>query len=286
MAIPSGSLRIQRTVTPGENLRRMRIRLGLSTRRVSELSLRVAEEQGSSAFSISHARLVQIENEESIPSIHKLFTLSCIYGIAVQELFGAYFNPQSAEQRHASIPLPNTHLASFADNRRPPTIPFQDSIRSTPYPCLANRKGVLIPGMETSGRPLYGFVGVSDHTMHPLIPAGSMVEIQPCRRVADPVPYRSEWERPVYFLESRSGYLCCWCSIHDGKLFSIPHPLSPCRPQVFAFPSEVEVVGGVTGIALRQGSSSRGRDAKRTRLKSIEALLEAPETLQPDNSAA
>src|SRR5262245_27139707 len=55
----NGTVPIHRTIKPGESLRRLRMRLGLSTRRVAELSRTVAAKHGSSDFSISHARLVQ-----------------------------------------------------------------------------------------------------------------------------------------------------------------------------------------------------------------------------------
>src|SRR5258708_309387 len=130
MTNSAGTTPLNRTAKPGDSLRRLRMRLGLSTRKVAELSRSVAKEQGSNDFSISHARLVQIENEESIPSIHKLFTLSSVYGISVQELFSIYFNLRAAEQLHTSMPLPNTHLASF-ENSQPKTIPFPAHLRST-----------------------------------------------------------------------------------------------------------------------------------------------------------
>src|SRR5206468_3719220 len=95
-------------------------------------------------------------------------------------------------------------------------------------------------------KAVYGFIGLSDQTMDPLIPPGSVVQIEECRKIEEAMLYRTESDRPIYFLESRSGYLCSWCAMNGGRLFSIPHPLSPCRPQVFAFPSEVEVVGRVT----------------------------------------
>src|SRR5947207_12170026 len=94
MTSGAGTAPFNRPAKPGDSLRRLRMRLGLSTRRVAELSRTVATEQGSSDFSISHARLVQIENDDSIPSIHKLFTLSSVYGVSVQELFSVYFNLQ------------------------------------------------------------------------------------------------------------------------------------------------------------------------------------------------
>ena len=70
MMIAGSTTPINQSVKPGEGLRRLRMRLGLSTRKVAELSLTVAAERDNRDFSISHARLVQIENEESIPSIH------------------------------------------------------------------------------------------------------------------------------------------------------------------------------------------------------------------------
>jgi transcriptional regulator with XRE-family HTH domain len=275
-----GTISIHQDVKPGESLRRLRMRLGLSTRKVAELSLGIAAKQGSREFSISHTRLVQIENQGSIPSIHKLFTLSCVYGIAVQELFSVYFNPQEAGQLHACMPLPNTHLSSFGAEREPNTIAFPAHPRSTSPAYQADvlsgliqaRGEAPVPLLEYFNRPKsrYAFIGLSDHTMSPLIPPGSVVQIEECSKIAKFLPYRTEWERPVYFLESRSGYLCSWCDVRDGQLLSIPHPLSPCRPQVFNFPSEVEVIGRVTGVALRCGApdaADLGAEANRPEME-------------------
>jgi transcriptional regulator with XRE-family HTH domain len=240
------------------------MRLGLSTRKVAEFSRKVAAEQGSSEFSISHARLVQIENEQSIPSIHKLFTLSCVYGVGVQELFAIYFNPHAAPHLHAAMPLPNTHPASYG-NREARTIPFPVHLSSTSRTSETDAVSKMnqvwgeTPAvlLEHLNRPKtsYGFIGLSDYTMYPLIQPGSVVQMEECRKVAKATPYRTELDRPIYFLQSRSGYLCSWCEINGASLFSIPHPLSPCRLQVFAFPAEVEVIGRVTGVALRLGGA-------------------------------
>ena len=97
-------------VQPGDTLRRLRVRSGLSTRQVAALSRVVARNQGNNGFSISHARLVQVENEGSVPSIQKLFTLSSIYGVSVQELFAAYVNLEAAARLHASMPIHSTRL--------------------------------------------------------------------------------------------------------------------------------------------------------------------------------
>jgi transcriptional regulator with XRE-family HTH domain len=244
---------------PGDSLRRMRMRLGLTTRKVAELSRTVAAGQGSDEFSISHARLVQIENEESVPSLYKLFTLSSVYGVPVQKLFSMYLDLEKAEPLHAAMALPQTHIASF-DGYARKTIPFPVQFNSTARNSeseslsnIAQAWGeVPVPLLEHLKQPRsrYGFIGLSDFTMSPLIPPGSVVRLAECHKVAKPLAYRTELERPVYFLESRAGYVCSWCEVGDGRLFSIPHPLSPCRPKSFAI-SEVDVIGRVTGVALR-----------------------------------
>jgi transcriptional regulator with XRE-family HTH domain len=62
----------------GESLRLFRSRAGLTTREVAEFSQRIAQREGNDELSISHARMIQIENDASTPSVHKLFSLSII----------------------------------------------------------------------------------------------------------------------------------------------------------------------------------------------------------------
>ena len=46
----------------------------------------MAPPSGPEEYYVSHARLVQIENGDSVPSIHKLFSLSTIHGIDLPDL--------------------------------------------------------------------------------------------------------------------------------------------------------------------------------------------------------
>lgn len=62
---------------------------------------------------------------------------------------------------------------------------------------------------------------------------------------------RTEFDRPIYFLELRDRYACGWCEVQGNELSLLPHPLSPCAIQQFPFPGEAEIVGQVTGIAMR-----------------------------------
>ena len=65
--------------------------------------------------------------------------------------------------------------------------------------------------------------------------------------------WRSEYERPIYFVETREGFTCCWCSLKGDHMILQPHPLSPVAVRVLRHPQEAEVLGQVVGIALKLG---------------------------------
>jgi transcriptional regulator with XRE-family HTH domain len=245
----------------GDYLRRVRRQRGLTTRLVAQLSSTIAADRGSEEFSISHARLVQIENEASAPSIYKLFTLSAVYGLALTDLLAAYVDVDAPIALHGSMQHASTHVCSFdaVHSHRAVPIPMQvnsvTSLANTnlmsqiadvwgdiPAPALAQLK---------RGKYRYGFIGLTDQTMYPLIRPGSFVQIDECQKIAPKCEYRTEMDRPIYFIELRTGYICSWCEIVDGHLLSIPHPLSPTPARQFTFPSEAEVIGRVTGVAVR-----------------------------------
>lgn len=63
--------------------------------------------------------------------------------------------------------------------------------------------------------------------------------------------WNNEYERPIYFVELREGYRCCWCLREGARLILQPHPLSPCAPEVWRCPDEAELVGQVVGVVMR-----------------------------------
>jgi transcriptional regulator with XRE-family HTH domain len=250
----------------GEQLKGIRVRCGLSARKVAELSLAVASEQGSKEFSISHARLLQIENDGSVPSVFKLFTLSAIYGVPMNELLLEYVELPNLGRLQHSLNVARTHLFPPENGHG------QSENRSLPFrlePNVSLEKTNLLsrmveawadiscqfPGHPHSTRCSYGWVGSSDYTMYPLIRPGSFVQIEKCDRPTLNSRYHTEYDRPIYFIELRSGFLCCWCEIIKGHLISIPHPLSPCRPQQYESPLEAEIVGRVTAVTIKIANS-------------------------------
>ena len=56
----------------GEQLKELRLRLGMTTRDVTDLSQKIIDSEGNQEFHISNAWLTEIENSESVPSIYKL----------------------------------------------------------------------------------------------------------------------------------------------------------------------------------------------------------------------
>jgi len=98
---------------------------------------------------------------------------------------------------------------------------------------------------------LYGYIGLEDYTMHPLIRPGSFVQIDRQQKRVSSLEWRHEFDRPIYFVELRDGYVCGWCHIEENQLLLFPHPLSPQETRRFRYPEEVEIVGRVTGVAMQ-----------------------------------
>ena len=106
--------------------------------------------------------------------------------------------------------------------------------------------------LATTGHT-YAFVGTEDFTMYPIIMPGTFLQVDETRAEIINEGWRSEYERPIYFIETREEFICAWCKLSNGQLMTQPHPLSPATPRVFRHPQEAEVIGRIVGIAMRLG---------------------------------
>jgi len=97
----------------------------------------------------------------------------------------------------------------------------------------------------------YGYIGTQDFTMYPLLLPGSFVQIDESRHKVVNGMWHSEYERPIYFVETRRGHICCWCTLKGDQIIVQPHPLSSQQVRILRHPQEAEVVGQVVGIAMR-----------------------------------
>lgn len=247
---------------PHEQLKDIRFRLGITTREVADLSDKIAEAEGNSEFHISNAWLTQVENSDSVPSIFKLYSLSAIYRVKFTDLLLLYgVDLQRLAHHQLASPLPQTHLANLDVYDQERTVSFP--VRFDPSFDIDNTS-LLSRIVEVWGEVpisliqhldirhgLYGYIGLHDTMLYPLLRPGSFVQIDPRVRKIQALRWRTEFDRPIYFVELRDGYACSWCELQDGHLLLLPHPLSPCRTRRVPYGTESEIVGQVCAVAMR-----------------------------------
>ena len=244
----------------GQKLRNLREQLGFTIRDVESASLRIAARHKNDDFGIPLSRLSDIETKGVTPSLYRLYTLSVIYRRDVYELlawFGVDTNDTAADL-HLTEP-PRSHISGALQNTTMVQVPLAldpgfDAQKTMNLGRMIQQWGLvplsylsqLLPRSHT-----YGYIGMQDFTMYPLIMPGSFVQIDETRNELEQGVWRSEYERPIYFVETRDGFVCCWCSIFDDKLVLQSHPLSPVPARTVRQPQEAEILGRVVGIAMR-----------------------------------
>jgi hypothetical protein len=64
-------------------------------------------------------------------------------------------------------------------------------------------------------------------------------------------PWRTEYQRPIYLVELRDEFMCCWCELRGTEILLQPHPQSGVQTRLCKHGQEAEVVGQVVGLAMR-----------------------------------
>jgi transcriptional regulator with XRE-family HTH domain len=229
---------------------------------VEVLSGIIAQQKGNEEFLISHGYMTKLENNEYIPSIFKLFSLCAIYRMKFTELLMMY-EVDLAELAKFSLEsnLPQTHLSdtSIYDFDRTVNFPVRfdpgfdlskSSLLARMVEAWSEIPLALLQHLNMR-QHLYGYVGLHDNSMSPLVRPGSFVQIDDTQTKVSNIAWKHEYERPIFFVEMRDGYACSWCDLQGKQLFLIPHPLSGYPIRQFAYPTEADVVGRVTAVAMR-----------------------------------
>ncbi len=253
----------------GQKLKRVRERLNLRYRDVEEASLEIARRHNSDEFAVALSRLSDIENKGTQPSMYRLYSLCTIYRLdfsEVLEWYGVELSAMPADAMHVEVQ--RTHMIGFTLDRRgdlqvPLSLdPGIDLRRTTYLSRMIQRWGklplALLNGLDLKNHR-YAFIGSEDWSMYPLIQPSSLVLIDETRRKVVNTGWSNEYERPIYFFEHREGYACGWSTLSGSQLVLQPHPASMCIPTVYTFPDEIDVVGQVTGIAMRLDQGRRRR---------------------------
>lgn len=252
----------------GESLRQIRESLGLTIRDVEAASTRLSEKYGNADYVVTLSRLSDIETKGVTPSAYKLYSFSVIYRRDFKELLALYgIQLNNVAEDADVVEIPRTHPFTATSGCEKIELP----VRLDPGfdVCSTSAVGRMIVKWGTV--PLqalerfrqreftYGYIGTEDMTMYPLLLPGSFVQIDEGKRKIEEGPWRSEYERPIYFMETREGFVCSWCELSGPTLVLRPHPMSPARTRFFRHGSEVEVLGQVVGIAMRlSGWASNG----------------------------
>jgi hypothetical protein len=187
--------------------------------------------RGRPDFILHISRLADIENNNVVPTLYKLFSLAAIYHLDPLELSAWYEAPfQQAFHEGASIPPPRTHLA---EPFLLPPIPIhaQGALDADVTSLLAHLPSALggspVPS-SSQKRFRYGYIGLSDRRMAPILRPGSVVIIDTSILTIDDSAWSSEYDRPLYFVELREGYRCGWFYRSKSTLIMQPHTLSHC----------------------------------------------------------
>lgn len=246
----------------GRRLRDLRERLGLTLRAVEEASALLAEAYQNPEFAIPPSRLSDIETKGILPSIYRLHSLALVYRITREEILAWYGIPAATEPPIALPPAPKTHVIEMPEARREKiNLPYRldpafDERKTVDFGRFVQKWGSVpmrfVEGMA-QGQYLYGYIGTEDLMMYPILPPGSFVQVDPARNRVRKALWRSDYDRPIYFIETREEYLCGWCVVRDGRLIVQPHPMSPCEVRILKLHQEAEVMGQVVGAAIRLG---------------------------------
>lgn len=253
----------------GHKLKRVRERLDLKFREVEEASHQIAAQHQNDEFIVSLSRLSEIENRSLVPSIFRLYSLCAIYRLDINEVLEWYGVPVSRIAADAiQIGLSKTHSVELGD----PTFgsvqvplsldPHIDLRKTTFLSQMVQRWGLLplalLQGLQPQ-KQRYALIGTDDLSMYPILRPGSLVTVDETYRRPQDDSWTDEANRPIYLLEHREGFLARWCHVQNNQLIAMAHPASSYPPEVYELPRDVEIIGQISGVAMRFEPPKRRR---------------------------
>ena len=241
----------------GTQLRAARLRLGLTLREVEDRTSSLAQQWGNTAYRISASWLDRVERENRGLSATKLIVLAFIYNLTMEQMLALCPGVNETPAKLELVTSPNSTLllkeGPLADHAK---LWLPDTLVTGPPPedtmLFHSDQGVLPAHFRR------GIIGRRDRTMEPMILAGSIVLIDTRKRsIAKRKDWVNEFDRPIYFLLTRSSYFCGFCELDkNGEYLKlIPHALSPQtddEERRWRYRKQVEVVGTVDAVFTRR----------------------------------
>jgi transcriptional regulator with XRE-family HTH domain len=238
----------------GNKLRETRLQWQLTLREVEERSCRLAQQWDNPAYKISASWLDRVEREDRGLSATKLIVLAVIYGLTAEQMIA--LRPVSGSKPHHidSISAPNaTLLLSEGPLEQRAKALLPDSFLADAPP-----QATTLLTIDSETLPAHyrrGVIGCRDRMLEPMIPAGSIVLIDTQKRaIASRKQWSNEFNRPIYFLITRTEYVVGFCELDKQTewLTIVPHPLSYETSKRWRFKKEIEVVGTVAAVFSRR----------------------------------
>jgi len=240
----------------------LREELGFTIRDVEAASGRIAAKHGNEDFAISPSRLSDIETKGILPNVYRLYSLSVTYRRDLREILSWYGIDVNETAADLGLVEPRrSHVSEALESTLAVNVPVRldpgfDSRRTMNLGRMIERWG-LVPlaylAQFSNTKYTYGYIGSEDFTMYPILLPGSFLQIDEAQNAVAESNWRSEYERPIYFVETRDGHTACWCALKGDQIILQPHPLSPVPVRMLKHPQEAEVVGQVVGMAMRLG---------------------------------
>src|ERR1700689_5257908 len=189
-------------------------KLGLTYRDVERSSFELAAQRGGSEVILHISRLADIENHGVVPSLHKIYTLALGYPLNPLDIFGLYVVPIDEFFGDAAVfHAPQSHLMAPPASLRIP-VHFDPSFdpNRTEFLSRMVEKWGRFEGALTGGNDqhCYGYIGLNDRRMMPLLRPGSIVLVDVTMRRIEETDSVNEYDRPSYFVAIRDGYRCGW----------------------------------------------------------------------------
>jgi hypothetical protein len=243
-------------------LRISRMRVGLSFREASILSLRIARTFGDRRYFAAAGTLSDYEKASSpLRHVQKIISLCALYGIDFWTFLragglqtDALGNEAMSDElvgRTGSPRLPSAEEVASAKQPSKTGEAFLPTIidRWQEMPLFIKNALPFITKLKDISLSDIFWVGGNRNPAHPCLIGATLVAVN--RRIKAPlrstVPTR--WEQPLYVVLRRDGsYLCASCELRQGVLIVHPHSETAHSSMQLRNGIDAEVVGQVTTI--------------------------------------
>lgn len=238
----------------GGKLRGIRLAWKLTLREVEQRTLRLAQQAGNPAYRISASWLDRVERENRGLSATKLIVLANVYSLTPEQMLSMCPPADTAAfAATGDSSVPNATILAEGNLELLGKVWLPDELVTNAPPestALLPPEPGLVPSHYRRA-----VIGRQDRTLDPMIRPGSIVLIDTQKRtIAGRREWNHEFDRPIYFLMTRDGYVAGFCELDRDSdwLTVIPHALSFESNRRFRYKKEIEVIGTVVAAVVRR----------------------------------